>query len=236
MDFDELKKRLKARSRVLADFGEDVHGYTPFYNEELKGLLGPDAEFPVIQPEECWKTLQKYADGGQKLCLNLGAGGKPSKEPEWLNVDARPMMGIHLCIDMFDLLKWVPKRSVAKILNKDFIEHFSFRDIPALMRLWRDVLLPGSFEPGIDGEGEGYVEITTPSLRLVMKKYVDPNLPDCNWVWLMYHFFGMQSYSYNVHKCLFDFPTIATRLQNEGFSEVQHLPDEGNHLHVRAYK
>ena len=236
MDFETLKKRLLARGRIIADFGEDVHGYTPFYDEELKGLLGPGAEFPVIQPEECWKALQEHADGGGPLSLNLGAGAKPNKEPEFLNMDARPMMGIHLCIDMFDLLKWVPKRTVEKIITRDFVEHFCYRDIPLLLRTWNQVLKPGVLPAGGEDLGTGYVELTTPNVRTVMKRYLDPEDPECNWVWLQYHFFGMMSYSYNVHQSLFDFPSLSTRLKAEGFSRVIHLPDEANHLYVRAYK
>lgn len=221
MTFENLKAVLNERRALVSRYSPNKQGLTPFENEELQAELTG----AVIQPAECKEALRLLINDGLALCLNLGAGSKVRKEHGWLNMDARPLVGIHLCCDMLDLPQWVPANMVSEIYNSDVIEHFTWKVVPDLLQMWFRLLRP-------DG---GKLEIFTPSLRKAFSRYIDKDDPDCNWVWFMYHVFGLQTYDYNIHKCLFDFKTLATRMQAEGFS-IQHLPDRGNHLHIIGSK
>ena len=221
MTFEELKAKLRERTETIAS-RTDLSAPTPFGDHELRLQL----ERPqVIQFNACRVALKLLVRQGLELSLNVGAGGHPSKEEGWLNLDSRPLAGIHLCIDVLEMAQWVPPESCVKILNKDVLEHFGWKEGEDVLQIWWRALKPG-----------GELETITPDMRTVMRRYLDGEDDGCNWLWAMYHLYGMQTYPYNFHKSLYDFLSLGTKLKAEGFSEVIHEPNQGNHLHVRAIK
>ena len=220
MTFEELKAALRQRREVIARL-TDLEEPTPFEDEEIR-----DALAPCIQPDKCKAALADLVLKGLDLRLNVGCGGAPSKGDGWLNVDARPLAGVDLCIDMGCLTAWVPPSSVIYIVSNDVVEHFGWKgEVERLFQVLLMVMKPG-----------GELELTTPDLRTVMRRYLDAQDDGCNWLWVMYHLYGKQTYAYNFHKSMFDFPTLSTQLRAEGFKQVVHLPNRGNHLHVKAVK
>ena len=221
MTFEELKTRLSERTAIIAK-ATDLARPTPFSDLELCMRL--DAP-QIVQPNACRVALALLVRDGLELSLNVGAGGFPSKEEGWVNLDSRPLAGIDLCIDALEMDQWVPPESCSKILNKDVLEHFGWKEGETVLQIWWRLLKKG-----------GELETITPDMRTVMRRYLDGEDDGCNWLWVMYHLYGMQTYPYNFHKSLYDFPTLGTKLKAEGFSEVIHMPNQGNHLHVRAIK
>lgn len=220
MTFEQLKARLRLRREVIGR-NVDLEEPTPFDDEFLRDDLAG-----CIKAHECKAALAELVLAGLELKLNVGCGGFPSKEDGWLNLDARPLAGVDLCIDMDCLTAWVPKESVVRVMNNDVVEHFGWKgETERVFQIWWIVLKPG-----------GELEITTPDLRRVVGRYLDPKDDGCNWLWLMYHLYGKQTYAYNFHKSMFDFVTLSTQLRAEGFRDITHLPNKGNHLHVTAVK
>lgn len=221
MTFEELKGKLAERRAIIAK-KTDVSAPTPFGAPGLRLAL----ERPqVVQPNACRVALELLVRDGLQLSLNVGAGGHPAKEEGWLNLDSRPLPGIDLCVDAWEMGEWVPRESCVKILNKDVLEHFEFKDGDRVLQLWWKLLTIG-----------GKLETVTPDMRTVISRYLDPEDDGCNWGWVMYHLYGMQTYPYNFHKSLYEFTVLNSKLKSVGFSQVVRHENQGNHLHVVAIK
>jgi len=154
--------------------------------------------------------------------LNLGCElDKRSKEEGWVNVDIRPECEPDL---VHDLTKPLPyeNNTVDEILAKDILEHFSWRQVPDILKDWYRVLKPGA-----------QIYIQTPDLATISSHILSNVL----WTWeqISYWIYGEQNVPENAHKSGFTISTLARLLTEVGF-KVKEMNKGGTNIMAYAYK
>jgi len=154
--------------------------------------------------------------------LNLGCElDKRSKEEGWVNVDIRPECEPDL---VHDLTKPLPyeNNTVDEILAKDILEHFSWRQVPDILKDWYRVLRPGA-----------QIYIQTPDLATISSHILSNVL----WTWeqISYWIYGEQNVPENAHKSGFTISTLARLLTEVGF-KVKEMNKGGTNIMAYAYK
>lgn len=93
--------------------------------------------------------------------LNLGSGNLPL--PGYTNIDIKadePNFGVDLVADLRDLKKHFADNSIDELFAKDSLEHIGWREVPATLQSWIDILKDG-----------GVLKIRVPDADRIMDEY-----------------------------------------------------------------
>lgn len=137
--------------------------------------------------------------------LEVGAGDRPT--PGFICHDARPLPGISIVADMWDLPEHVSPGSCVEVRATHLLEHFSHRDTGRVIELWRDLLKPG-----------GHLYIEVPNGEWQVRAAASGSIDWAEFVRLCY---GDQDYPGNAHLTSFSMPSLAGVLIDAGLTEVQ---------------
>lgn len=138
------------------------------------------------------------------LRLNLGCG-KDIKEG-WMNIDLFSEYPIVIKMDIRNIE--LDDNSVDEILASDILEHFSHREVDAILSEWARVLKPN-----------GIIEIRCPNLKLQLQAYMRG---DWNADIASYMIFGGQTNPGDYHCVAFDKESITNHLTKAGFSIISY--------------
>lgn len=163
--------------------------------------------------------------------LEIGCGDNPIWDlpGEWHRLDSRPLPHIDYCQSAVDLSN-IPDATYEMVVARDVIEHLGWREIPAALKEWLRVLVPG-----------GALHVETPNayeLALILmgreegRKYRnESDFEQFNRV-----MFGHQDYPENTHKSYFT-PTWLKRLLREaGARSVSTLVEDDYRFALEAIK
>lgn len=144
--------------------------------------------------------------------LDLGAGENPVGgvgNKEWIHCDAHDFP----CIEVICDLKELPFEDnyADEIFSSNVIEHFTYEDVPLVLKEWLRVLKPG-----------GTITLTTPDVEHTCKEYVKGNI-FAGVVGM--NFLGKGGFMENTHKSLWDNSQLTYVMQQQGFVDIERDTD-----------
>lgn len=189
--------------------------------------LNRDASADVATGFSCRRAVGKLPDPlPSPLMLNLGCG--EDVRPEMVNID---LYSDHPLVVGMDVRRLdLPDACADLVLASDILEHFSHREVDAVLAEWARVLKPG-----------GEIVVRCPSLRLQVQAYLRG---DWDADVASYMIFGGQTNPGDYHTVAFDQTSIRAHLARAGFEvteiEEQDIPQSGGYINlnmvVRARK
>lgn len=121
-------------------------------------------------------------------------------------------------VSSIDNLSFIADDSVDLIYNCHVLEHFKRRDVGRVLQEWFRVLKPG-----------GVLRTSVPDFEKICEVYQRFHRLDL----VIGPLFGRQDYLYNIHYNVFDFPTLASHLEEVGFTNVRRYDwRETEHAHI----
>jgi predicted SAM-dependent methyltransferase len=154
--------------------------------------------------------------------INVGCGADVREG--WLNVDARPIRPddeTFLCCELLTIDRHVDAGCADEVLAQDILEHFSWRDLPALLAQLTRLLRPG-----------GRLVIQSPDLDANLRAYLDQQLDLGETQRLLY---GDQTYAQNTHRNIWSQAAAADRLKAAGLV-VEQVQQVGFNVRAEAVK
>ena len=174
--------------------------------------------------------------------MRLNLGSATQKIPGFSNVDHRPGKGVDIVDDAFEL-KTVKSNSAEEIIASHLLEHACFDRTEAVLRRWRDVLVPG-----------GKLWVAVPNFELVMKNHFNNyKKGKTTWEYFNSRIFGnakvarrmygegflsdmdgIYKYEMAFHRAVFDSEMLESMMVRAGFKKVRivkALPFEGKSAH-----
>jgi len=192
----ELQAQLDIMRRKHEAMAMDVREKLP--SPELDDV--PEPEIP--DHEALSRRIEEI--GGVRL--NLGCGEKPL--PDYINVDFRPLPGVHVVADV-RRLPFEPG-TVDEIASHHLIEHFREHHAEVnLLPYWRSLLGPG-----------GILRTVTPNWAVLIDHVLEGRLTFQQFKLVT---FGAQDYSGDDHFALYSPETLQRLLEAAGFSQIEIL-------------
>jgi len=141
--------------------------------------------------------------------LNVGSGRSPL--PGWVNLDINPFSGAQLWVDVRD--RWpVKDATVSVVYTRHCMEHFTEKDLSAILRQCYRVLQPG-----------GGIRIGVPSLETAIQQYLRRDFAFAGWLDQtapMAKTFIRYITDNGNHPILLDFEYLERMLGTAGFMKV----------------
>lgn len=100
-----------------------------------------------------------------------------------------------------------PMAGLFEIVADDCLEHFSFRETPAILKAWYDRLRPG-----------GRLTVITPDLRQTCENFISGRFDYASTVQFLY---ALQTYPANFHFVTFDERALGELLERAGFRNIK---------------
>jgi predicted SAM-dependent methyltransferase len=151
--------------------------------------------WPLTRP-----PLPQNNDG--RVLLHIGCGALHDKR--FINIDIQPYRTIHHLSDGKSL--GLSPSTVDVIYASHVLEHFSHREIHAVLSEWYQVLKP-----------LGQIFISVPDFSKLLSIYNEENNLESIRTFLM----GSQGNPFDFHKNVFDRPSLTSLLEQIGFNDIQ---------------
>lgn len=156
------------------------------------------------------KPLPIYADSDSDgIKVHLGAGTVNIQG--WVNVDARDMDHVHLCIDNFDLNEF-SDGSISEIYMCHVLEHLSFQEAKDFLDHFMRKLATG-----------GVIRISVPDFNSLVEMYIQSKKDLSR---IKKALMGGQDYEYNYHKSVYDEKLLTDLLEECGYTHVERWKTE----------
>jgi predicted SAM-dependent methyltransferase len=162
--------------------------------------------------------------------LNIGSGEK--HRPGYTSVDLRPLPGVEIVCNAWDILKHVTAGTVETIYSRHMLEHLTFAEGRRALKAWHEALQPG-----------GEAEILLPDLYYHARQLLAApdsksafNARVTNHAHAIASLYGWQTHEYDVHRSGYTERSLRAALFAAGFVEVTRIADDPWHLHVTARK
>jgi predicted SAM-dependent methyltransferase len=146
----------------------------------------------------------RNADG--RVLLHIGAG--PLHDPRFINIDVQPFPTVHVLSDGGRLR--FRSGSVDVIYASHVLEHFSHREVPAVLTAWHRVLRVG-----------GVLLVSVPDFRTLARWYAEGRSLEE----LQPFIVGAQGGPFDVHKTVLDRDRLEAALRQAGFGSVADWTD-----------
>jgi len=154
------------------------------------------------EPVPIFTTMRTELPNGLKV--HLGAGDINLQG--WVNVDARAFGHIHARTASLELAEFTDG-AVSAIYLCHVLEHLSFDEVDALVRVWHRKLAPG-----------GVLFVSVPDFDAIVRIYQSAgNDLDA----IKHPLMGGQGYEYNFHKSVYNERALARVLEAGGFRHVE---------------
>jgi predicted SAM-dependent methyltransferase/glycosyltransferase involved in cell wall biosynthesis len=176
----------------------------------------------LIETHEGGGAHTLRADSAVKL--DIGCGGKP--RAGFTGVDVRPLPGVGVVCNAWELDRHVPPASVSAIYGRHFFEHLTYAQGRAALLAFHKVLRP-------DGE----LHLIVPDILYHARQLLHPNphAPSEHsarwthrehaigslWGWQR----GESNELWDVHKAGYDEELLGKTLREAGFTRIRRLPD-----------
>jgi predicted SAM-dependent methyltransferase len=158
----------------------------------------------AIRTARCFVSATPPVNTGGRVLLNLGCGHVT--HPAFTNVDALAAWHIHNIRPVNDLRPFA-NDAVDLVYVSHCLEHFSHREVPAVIAEWRRVLKPG-----------GVLRLGVPDFDALLDVYETSGR---NVESIQEYLLGGQDYPLNFHHVAFTFDSLAAKLRAAGFREVR---------------
>lgn len=137
--------------------------------------------------------------------IRLHLGSDTKRLPGFVNVDIRPEVHPDIVSNVIRLPQ-VRDNSVAEIYYCHGLEHLRYRQVPAALKEWKRVLVPG-----------GILRLAVPDMAMLAWMTSQANVP---LRMVRGAISGGQEYEDNIHYSVWDFETLDEALSQGGFSHV----------------
>ena len=145
--------------------------------------------------------LPVNSDG--RVLLHLGCG--PINAKGYTNVDVQPFPHVHYVHGVYPL-EIFQSNSVDLVYVSHVLEHFSFKELPSVLKEWKRILKVG-----------GILRLGVPNFEVLTKIYIDTG--DINSI--LGPLMGGQTDRYNFHYSVFDLKYLTNLLNEAGFTKIQ---------------
>ena len=146
------------------------------------------------------------------ICVNLGAGG--DIQEGCMNIDVRALPGIDYVMDIEKEEIPLPDGSIKKVIMKDVLEHFSWRNVIDILK--------GIYAKMADGAS---IFIQTPDIEAIYERVIKPKDFKGDFKYrfeaISYWVGGGQDYPENTHKSFWDIDAMIELLSAIGFKEIK---------------
>ena len=142
--------------------------------------------------------------------LNIG-GVEPTDG--WENFNIQEGESVDHVGDAADLSRFEDATFEA-VYSSHTLEHWSYRDVPAVLQEWHRVLQPG-----------GMLYVSVPDMAILAYLYLHPNITFPERIHLMRVIYGGHVDPYDYHRCGLDEVFLGAMLVSVGFEEPERVPD-----------
>lgn len=165
-----------------------------------------------------YRSRLRKLRGRTDLSLNLGTAGDTREG--WINVDAFPLPGVFLPLDIRRPLPF-QSAQFKRVFAEHVIEHIDFRDnIDPLFRELHRILQPGGWLRVVVPDGRRYIEAYVSGDHDQWKRlgWDLQNMPDD--IYTPMHILNHVFHQDGEHHFAYDYETLAFALKRAGFDEV----------------
>lgn len=166
-------------------------------------------------PNIPFRNYQKFGGKLEKnIRLEVGAG--TNFRNSYIHLDKRPLPHIEIVADA----RHIPleDESCEEVYAAHLLEHFSWREIPDVLKEWYRVL-----------QQNGKLEIYVPDFNHLRQMENTTRA-----LWFIY---GEQDYEENFHKSGFTLESLSSQMTQVGFKDIKRLPcNDGWALHIEGFK
>jgi glycosyltransferase involved in cell wall biosynthesis/GT2 family glycosyltransferase len=164
-----------------------------------------------------WDDWGKFiAERSLDARIDVGSGDNPMLGYVHVDVQNVPHVDIISLADNIDL----PDSSVGEIYSSHLAEHFTQSQFDTVLQEWRRVLKDG-----------GIMTIKCPNILTVCKKLLNKEVDyNLGVAWI----YGGQRTKWDYHYWEYSFDSMKEKLERNGFTTVEDLPDVDDWLKVRA--
>lgn len=159
--------------------------------------------------------------------LELGCGSLQTEG--FIHLDVRELDGVDVVRDAADLTCWADN-TFSVIKARDLIDHFSWRDVPKVLREWLRVLQPG-----------GYLELEQDNANHLVELIANPGSRglwrlenETDWERFSRIAYGHQDYPENTHRTYFTPPWLTGLLYEAGAATVETMDANVFRFRLRA--
>lgn len=150
--------------------------------------------------------------------LNIGCG--EDIREGWCNVDIRKTHPSVITAEA-DALPF-RDASFSEVLANDILEHFTIRELPAVLEEWGRVMKPGAD-----------IRIRTPNLDNVIRMYTSGWITCARASAIL---FGGQDYGFNFHKVIFNPDSVTKLLGGAGLTVTAVTNRKNQNMDILAHK
>lgn len=148
------------------------------------------------------RRLPPVADEGIRVHLGCGKIDLPG----FVNIDAAPHRHVHYLGPLYPL-PMLRDGSASLIYASHCLEHFSYRQVPSILKEWARVLRPG-----------GKLRLGVPDFAAIVEAY---QASDSDLAGVMGPLMGGQDYPLNFHHVAFDQKHLTRLLEEAGFEDIR---------------
>lgn len=164
-------------------------------------MIPPALEQSKVQP----RALNNCLEAGGSFKLNLG--GRMTRIPGFLNVDAQSWEQTDIVADVSDLSLFADG-TVNEIYASNVLEHFPHTQTLDVLKEWARVLAKG-----------GKLHVSVPNFDALVEIYKENGFVD----WVRNYLYGDQGGVYEYHYTCFTFATLAKLAIDAGFNDIKRV-------------